>query len=54
MDSVVRQYLEVVRPGHFQFVEPTKIYADLIVPEGGANDKALEVLGSFMRETLTD
>ena len=54
VDSVVRQYLEVVRPGHFQFVEPTKIYADLIVPEGGANDKALEVLGSFMRETLTD
>jgi uridine kinase len=54
VESVVTQYLEVVRPGHFQFVEPTKIYADLIVPEGGDNDKALQVLGSFMRETLTD
>jgi len=54
VDSVVTQYLEVVRPGHFQFVEPTKVYADLIVPEGGDNDKALQVLGSFMRETLTD
>ena len=54
VESVVTQYLEVVRPGHFQVVEPTKIYADLIVPEGGDNDKALQVLGSFMRETLTD
>jgi uridine kinase len=52
VDSVVTQYLEVVRPGHYQFVEPTKAYADLIVPEGGSNEKALEVLGSFMREVL--
>ena len=52
VDSVVTQYLEVVRPGHYQFVEPTKVYADLIVPEGGSNEKALEVLGSFMREVL--
>src|SRR6056297_911708 len=52
VDSVVTQYLEVVRPGHFQFVEPTKVYADLIVPEGGSNEKALEVLGSFMREAI--
>ncbi len=52
VDGVVEQYLEVVRPGHYQFVEPTKAYADLIVPEGGSNEKALEVLGSFMREVL--
>jgi uridine kinase len=52
VDSVVEQYLEVVRPGHYQFVEPTKVYADLIVPEGGSNEKALQVLGSFMREAL--
>lgn len=52
VDSVVTQYLEVVRPGHYQFVEPTKVHADLIVPEGGSNEKALEVLGSFMREVL--
>lgn len=52
VDSVVTQYLEVVRPGHYQFVEPTKAHADLIVPEGGDNQKALEVLGSFMRETI--
>ena len=51
-DSVVRQYLEVVRPGHYQFVEPTKAYADIIVPEGGRNEMALEVLTSFMRQVV--
>jgi len=40
----------VVRPGHYEFIEPTKMYADLIVPEGGMNEKALRVLASFMRE----
>lgn len=52
VDSVVKQYLEVVRPGHYQFVEPTKAHADLIVPEGGSNEKALEVLGSFIRDVV--
>ncbi len=52
VDSVVTQYLEVVRPGHYQFVEPTKVHADLIVPEGGSNEKALEVLGSFIRDVV--
>ena len=49
LESVVRQYLEVVRPGHLEFIEPTKAYADLIIPEGGNNEKALQVLASFMR-----
>ena len=54
VDSVVNQYLEVVRPGHYQFVEPTKVHADLIVPEGGSNEKALEVLGSFIRDIVSE
>jgi uridine kinase len=49
VESVIRQYLEVVRPGHLEFIEPTKAYADLIIPEGGNNEKALQVLASFMR-----
>jgi uridine kinase len=49
MESVITQYLDVVRPGHFEFIEPTKTYADLIIPEGGSNEKALEVLTSFMQ-----
>jgi len=51
-ESVVKQYLEVVRPGHYEFVEPTKAYADLIVPEGGRNEKALEVLATFMQQIV--
>lgn len=50
VDSVIQQYLEVVRPGHYEFIEPTKIYADLIIPEGGFNENALQVLTSFVRE----
>jgi uridine kinase len=50
LESVVRQYLDVVRPGHFEFIEPTKAYADLIIPEGGSNEKALLVLASFMKD----
>ena len=49
LESVVQQYIDVVRPGHFQFIEPTKAYADLIIPEGGSNEKALQVLASFMQ-----
>lgn len=52
LESVIKQYLDVVRPGHYEFIEPTKAYADLIVPEGGMNEKALEVLVSFVRQIL--
>ncbi len=50
VESVIQQYLEIVRPGHYEFIEPTKIYADLIVPEGGFNENALQVLTAFMKE----
>ena len=33
----------MVRPGHYEFIEPTKRYADIIIPEGGANERALTV-----------
>lgn len=49
VQSVIDQYLESVRPGHYEFTEPSKAYADLIVPEGGHNPRALEVLASFIR-----
>ena len=50
VESVVQQYLEVVRPGHYEFIEPTKLYADLIIPEGGFNENALQVLTTFMKD----
>ena len=50
VDSVVRQYMEKVRPGHYEFVEPTKAWADLIIPEGGFNDRAVEALTPFLKQ----
>lgn len=44
LDSVVRQYLETVKPMHEAFVEPTKRYADVIIPEGGHNEAGFDVL----------
>jgi uridine kinase len=53
-ESVVDQYLESVRPSHEQFVEPSKRYADVIVPEGGLNRPAIEVLLARIREVVSD
>ena len=50
VESVCNQYLEVVRPGHFNFIEPTKVFADIIIPEGGYNENALSVLIPFVKE----
>lgn len=52
LNSVITQYMEVVRPGHMDFIEPTKAFADLIIPEGGDNAKALEVLLSFIHTVI--
>lgn len=47
--SVVTQYLETVRPAHAAHVEPCRAYADLIVPEGGDNLTAAEVIAAYLR-----
>jgi uridine kinase len=44
LDSVVDQYLESVRPMHLEFVEPSKRYAHIIIPEGGHNRVAVDML----------
>ncbi len=49
-DSIIEQYLTTVRPGHEQFIEPTKRYADVIFPQGGRNQPALELLLARVRE----
>lgn len=51
-ESVVAQYLRTVRPSHLQFVEPTKRFADVIVPHGGMNAPALDVLLARVRELI--
>lgn len=52
MESVIEQYLTVVRPGHYQFIEPTKQFADIIIPEGGNNEIALDVLVTFINSII--
>ncbi|QRG69470.1 uridine kinase [Brevibacillus choshinensis] len=52
LDSVVNQYLNVVRPMHLQFIEPTKRYADVIIPEGGYNLVALDLLSTKISNIL--
>jgi uridine kinase len=51
-ESVQRQYLDSVRPMHLEFVEPSKRYADLIVPEGAENEVALEAVVARVRAML--
>jgi uridine kinase len=51
-ESVERQYLESVRPMHLEFVEPSKRYADLIIPEGAENQVALDVVVARVKAML--
>lgn len=53
-ESVITQYLETVKPMHHQFVEPTKRYADVILPEGGENKIGINMLEARIREILAD
>lgn len=54
VDSVLAQYRETVRPMHFQFVEPSKRYADVIIPRGGHNRVAIDVIVSKIRMVLEE
>src|SRR5699024_2116068 len=54
VDSVVHQYLADVRPAHLQFVEPTKRYADMIIPEGGSNHVAIDLLATKIERIVQD
>jgi uridine kinase len=51
-DSVIDQYLNVVRPMHNQFIEPTKRYADIIIPEGGQNHVAIDLMVTKIQTIL--
>ena len=53
-ESVVRQYLSTVRPMHLEFVEPTKRYADVIIPGGGFNTVALDMVVARIEAMLRD
>ncbi len=52
IDSVIEQYVSVVRPMHNQFIEPTKRYADVIIPEGGHNHVAIDLMVTKIQTIL--
>ncbi len=52
VESVVHQYLGTVRPMHLEFVEPSRRWADVIIPEGGFNEAALDLVISHILQTL--
>ena len=54
VDSIIRQYEESVRPMHMQFVEPSKRWADVIIPEGGHNQVAIDLVKTKIRELLRE
>ena len=52
VESVIKQYLQSVRPMHMDFVEPSKRYADVIIPRGGHNLVAIEMVAARIRNML--
>lgn len=54
VESVINQYLVTVRPMHLQFVEPSRRYADVIVPEGGYNKVAIDMVADRIRGMLRE
>jgi len=52
MDSVIHQYEDTVRPSFYKFIEPSKKHADIIIPDGGQNEVALDVLSTYIDKLL--
>ena len=49
---VMDRYIDVLKPMHLEFIEPTKRYADLIIPQGGANQKAIDIMRTYIIHRL--
>lgn len=54
LESVIEQYLETVRPAHMQFIEPSKKYADIIIPEGGYNKVAIDLMVTKIKSIIKE
>lgn len=51
-EMVIDRYMDVLKPMHEEFIEPTKRFADLIIPEGGNNHEAIEILETYIHHKL--
>ena len=54
LDSVIEQYMKTVRPAHMQFIEPSKKYADIIIPEGGYNKVAIDIIVAKINSIINE
>jgi uridine kinase len=54
VSAVLERYEHTVKPSHLQFIEPTKRYADIIVPQGGSNSVAIDLLTHFIERKLNN
>jgi uridine kinase len=52
LESITQQYMETVRPMYFQYIEPSKAYADIVITQGGKNRMAIEVLKAKIRQLV--
>jgi uridine kinase len=52
VNMVLERYEKTVKPSHLQFIEPTMRYADIIVPQGGNNDVAIDLLSKFILQNI--
>ncbi|MCF0193899.1 MAG: uridine kinase, partial [Bacteroidaceae bacterium] len=53
VEMVTERYEKVLKPAHLEFIEPTKRYADLIIPQGGNNRKAIEIMRTYILHRLS-
>ena len=52
LDSIIDMYTSIVKPMHEQFIEPTKKFADIIIPEGGSNNVAIDLMTTKIRSII--
>ena len=54
LESVIEQYLKTVKPAHEQFIEPSKKFADIIIPEGGYNKVAIDIMVAKVKSIIME
>ena len=54
LESVIDQYLKTVKPAHEQFIEPSKKFADIIIPEGGYNKVAIDIMVAKVKSIIME
>ena len=54
METVIERYTKTVKPMYLQFIEPSKRYADIIIPQGGHNKVAIDIISATIEKSLRE